>query len=154
MVIYTLKSLETNVNCVTKCVTAQFYPLKVKIFKKKILKYIFRQIEQFFLQIWDHIIKTVLYTIFLCVFSILNSRISKHICKWRHKLQNIKKSVGSFFTWWNEAWPSCYGLGVMLFWRFGGNGLLNDWMNEWVTKVIAEQPRLHRVYRATQKVGF
>ena len=41
--------------------------------------------------------------------------------------------------------PSSYGLGIMMFWGFGGKGLLNELMNQWVTKVIVEQPRLHRV---------
>ena len=45
--------------------------------------------------------------------------------------------------------PSSYGLDVMMFWRFGGKGSLthcfNEWMNEWVTKVIVEQLRLHEV---------
>ena len=56
-----------------------------------------------FSPIWDHIIKTVFSTQFV-MFSIPISRISRNMCKWRQKLQNIKKSVGPPFTWWNEAW--------------------------------------------------
>ena len=41
--------------------------------------------------------------------------------------------------------PSYNGLGVMMFWRLGGKGLLTDLINEWVAKVFVEQPRLQRV---------
>ena len=41
--------------------------------------------------------------------------------------------------------PSFNGLGVILFWRFGGKGSVTDWMNELITKVLVEQPRLHQV---------
>ena len=37
--------------------------------------------------------------------------------------------------------PSSYGLGVMMFWRFGGKGSPTPW----VKKVSVDQPRLHRV---------
>ena len=32
-----------------------------------------------------------------------------------------------------------------MFWRFGGKGLLNESVNQRMTKVFEEQPRLHRV---------
>ena len=40
---------------------------------------------------------------------------------------------------------SSYGLGVLIFWKFGGKGSPTQSINEWVTKVLVEQPRLHRV---------
>ena len=57
-----------------------------------------------FSQIWDYIIKTVFFYTIVCLISIPSSRISRNMWKWRHKLQNVKKSVGPPFTWWNEAW--------------------------------------------------
>ena len=46
--------------------------------------------------------------------------------------------------------PRSYGLVEIIFWSLGGKGwltlLMNEWMNEWMRKVILEQPRLHRVY--------
>ena len=43
--------------------------------------------------------------------------------------------------------PSSYGLGIMMFWRFEGlekkDYLMNKWISEIMTKVIAEQPPLH-----------
>ena len=38
------------------------------------------------------------------LFSILNSRISKNMCIWRHKLCNSKTGIGPTFTWSNEPW--------------------------------------------------
>ena len=40
--------------------------------------------------------------------------------------------------------PSSYGLGVMMFQRFGGKGSLTHLM-QWITKVFVGQPRLHQV---------
>ena len=42
-VIYALKCLETCVNGVTNCATAEFYPLEVQILKIIFLKYFYRQ---------------------------------------------------------------------------------------------------------------
>ena len=42
-------------------------------------------------------------------------------------------------TWWwvnilsKFQIPSSYGLGLMMFWRFGGKGWLNQWTNEWIS---------------------
>ena len=41
--------------------------------------------------------------------------------------------------------PSSYGLGSMIFFWFGGKGWLTHWMNELLTKVFVEQPRIHHV---------
>ena len=30
--------------------------------------------------------------------------------------------------------PSSYGLGVMMFWIFGGKGWGNEWMNDWMNE--------------------
>ena len=38
------------------------------------------------------------------LFSTLSSRMSKNMCKLRHKLRNAKKGVGQTITWSNEAW--------------------------------------------------
>ena len=40
--------------------------------------------------------------------------------------------------------PSSYGLGVMMFQRFGGKGSVNESINQSVTNVLVEQPRLHQ----------
>ena len=53
--------------------------------------------------------------------------------------------------WWvnilSKVQPSSsYGLLVMMFWRFGGKGWLADWLNESVTEVFAEQPRLQQAF--------
>ena len=86
-------------NGVTKYLTAKFYPIKVHICLHFIFKVILWTISAIFIQIWDHFIKTVFPTQFL-LFSFPSSRISR----WRHKLENVKKSIGPPFTWWNEAW--------------------------------------------------
>ena len=88
--------LETCVNCVTKCVTAQFYPLEVQIFKIIFSKYIHGQLRPFFHKSETILSKQFFYTIFFV--SIPSSRISRSMCKWRHKLQKIKNSVGPPFT--------------------------------------------------------
>ena len=36
--------------------------------------------------------------------------------------------------------PSSYSLSVMMCWRFGGNGLLNEWINERMLEMFVEQP--------------
>ena len=41
---------------------------------------------------------------YIFFFSILNSRMSKNMCIWRHKLCNSKTGVGPTFTWSNEPW--------------------------------------------------
>ena len=38
------------------------------------------------------------------LFSILNSRMTKNMCIWHHKLCNSKTGVGPTFTWSNEPW--------------------------------------------------
>ena len=54
-------------------------------------------------------------------------------------------------TWWEVKIllkfqvPSLYGLGVKVEWRLGGKGRVNESDSELMTKVIVEQPRLHRV---------
>ena len=40
---------------------------------------------------------------------------------------------GGVFIFSKFQLPSSYGLGVILFWRFGEKGLLNKWMNQSVT---------------------
>ena len=40
---------------------------------------------------------------------------------------------------------SSSGLWFMVFWRLGGKGSWTDRINEWITRLIVEQPRLHRV---------
>ena len=40
------------------------------------------------------------------LFSTLNSRMSKNMCIWRHKLCNAKTGVGPTFTWSNEPWSN------------------------------------------------
>ena len=53
--------------------------------------------------------------------------------------------------------PSSYSLGVEAFWRFWGKRSLSKLMNELMTKVLVEQPRLHlrdeicRLYWTLQK---
>ena len=39
----------------------------------------------------------------LVLFSTLNSRMSRNMCIWRHKLGNAKTGVGPTFKWSNEA---------------------------------------------------
>ena len=41
--------------------------------------------------------------------------------------------------------PSSYGLWFMILWISGGKGWLSDWMNQSMTRLFIEQPRLHRV---------
>ena len=41
--------------------------------------------------------------------------------------------------------PSSYGLWFIILWRYGGKGLLAELINESVTRLFIEQPRLHRV---------
>ena len=41
---------------------------------------------------------------FLFFFSALNSKMSKNMCIWRHKLCNSKTGFGPTFTWSNEPW--------------------------------------------------
>ena len=42
------------------------------------------------------------------------------------------------------------GFGVMVFYRLGGKGSLNDWLNELIcNKVFVEQPRIHRLLAFT-----
>ena len=50
---------------------------------------------------------------------------------------------------------SSNGLGFMMSWRLGGkDGSLNQWINESVTEVVVEQPRLHWVCKIHQPVYF
>ena len=41
--------------------------------------------------------------------------------------------------------PSSYRLWFMILWRSGGKGWLAEWINELITRLFIEQPRLHRV---------
>ena len=41
--------------------------------------------------------------------------------------------------------PSSYGLWFMILWRSGGKGWLSKSVNQWITRLFIEQPRLHRV---------
>ena len=43
------------------------------------------------------------FKIFLLLFSIFYSKMSKNLCKLRHKLYNAKTGVGLAFTWSNDA---------------------------------------------------
>ena len=61
-----------------------------------------------FRQVWDHITKTV-FSKYYFLFSFLNSRMSKNMCIWRHKLCNSKTGVGPTFTWSNEPWLKASG---------------------------------------------
>ena len=45
----------------------------------------------------------------------------------------------------NFQLPSSYGLWFMIFWRLGGKGWRTELINQWVMRLIVEQPRLHRV---------
>ena len=60
-----------------------------------------------FPQVWDYITKTI-FSKYFFLFSILNSRMSKNMCIWRHKLCNSKTGVGPTFTWSNEPWYSLF----------------------------------------------
>ena len=65
-----------------------------------------------FPEVWDHITKTVFSKYFL-LFSTQNSRMSRNMYIWRHKLCNAKTGVGPTFTWSNEPWYMApYVLGV------------------------------------------
>ena len=48
--------------------------------------------------------------------------------------------------------PSCNGLRMKFCWIFWGKGWLTDLINQWVTKVLVEQPRLQRVYANKTKI--
>ena len=54
----------------------------------------------------SHFSKTV-FSKYFFLFSTLNSRMSKKMCIWRHKLCNSKTGVGPTFTWSNEPWYMC-----------------------------------------------
>ena len=41
--------------------------------------------------------------------------------------------------------PSSYLLWFMILWRSGGKGWVTEWINQSVTRLFIEQPRLHRV---------
>ena len=41
--------------------------------------------------------------------------------------------------------PSSYRLWFMILWRSGGKGWIAELINEWMTRLFIEQPRLHRV---------
>ena len=45
---------------------------------------------------------------------------------------NISNTV-LFSIPWQFQLPSSYGLGVMMFWRFGGKGSIRDWIYEWMS---------------------
>ena len=87
-----------------KCVTAKIYPMKVRILQIIIFKVTLRTILVIFPQVWDHIFQNSFFEIFFVLFSILNSRMSKDMCIWRHKLCNSKTGVDPTFTWSNEPW--------------------------------------------------
>ena len=71
-------------------------------FQNYFFKSIFADIlSHCFTNLRPHNQNSFFYTI---LFSIPSSGISTNMCKWRQKLQNIEKSVGPPFTWWNEAW--------------------------------------------------
>ena len=51
---------------------------------------------------------------------------------------NLKKGNTTFLPKCQHS--SSYGMGVMMFWRFGGKG----WVSKWVTKVLVKQSRLQQ----------
>ena len=59
-------------------------------------------LSNFLTSLKPHYQNSFFYNFFL--FSTLNSRISKNMCIWRHKLCNAKTVVGPTFTWSNEPW--------------------------------------------------
>ena len=70
-------------------------------------KYIYGKFKPSFLQIWEQIIKTVFFYGFF-LFSIPSSRISRNMCKWRNKLQNVKK--GRWSPFYLVKWSLIYHL--------------------------------------------
>ena len=59
-----------------------------------------------------------------------------------HSVSDIWHETCNIFSKFQLS--SFYGLCEMMCWRFEGKGWLNDWTNEWITKVFVKQPRLHR----------
>ena len=86
-----------------------------------------------------------------------------------YHLVRKKKKIVTCDTWhvtrdtWHDTWhmtcdmfggvnilskfqlPSSYGLWFMILWISGGKGWLNQLINQWITRLFIEQPRLHRV---------
>ena len=89
------------VYCVTKCVTAKIYPLKIKFYKLYFSKAFYRQLMPFF-----HKIETILSNQFflkkIVLFSTQSSKMCLNMCKSRHKLPNAKNWLAIRFTWQNE----------------------------------------------------
>ena len=77
--------------------------MKVQILQIIIFKVTLRTILAIFPQVWDHITQTV-FSKYFFLFSILNSRMSKNMCIWHHKLCYSKTGVSPIFTWSNEPW--------------------------------------------------
>ena len=77
--------------------------MKVRILQINFFKVTLRTIKAILPQVWDHITKTV-FSKYFFLFSILNSRMSRNMGIWRHKLCNSKTGVGPTFTWSTEPW--------------------------------------------------
>ena len=88
-----------------KVCNGQNFPMKVRILQIIIFKVTLRTILAIFPQVWDLITRTV-FSKYFFLFSILNSRMSKNMYIWRHKLCNSKTGVGQSFTWSNEPWSN------------------------------------------------
>ena len=54
------------------------------------------------LGLFNHITKTVFFLNNFFLFSAVNSRMSRNMCIWCHKLCNAKTGDGPTFTWSNE----------------------------------------------------
>ena len=97
----TLGCLKTCVNCVTKCVTAKIYPLKIKFYKLYFSKAFYRQLMPFFHKI-ETILSNQFFLNFFVLFSTQSSKMCLNMCKSRHKLRNAKNWLAIRFTWQNE----------------------------------------------------
>ena len=84
----TPKCLEKFVNCVTKCLTAKIYPMKVWIVQF-FFKSLYVQLKIFFNKSEITIPEQFFLNTFF-VFSTLNSRMSKNMCIWRPKWASVQ----------------------------------------------------------------
>ena len=103
------KTSKNKRKCVTKCVTAKIYPMKVRILQIIFSKWLYVQFKPFFHKSETALPKQffLIFFFYFLFFFILNSRMFKNMCIWCHKLCNSKMGVGPTFTWSNEPWSIC-----------------------------------------------
>ena len=98
-----LYCLETCVNCVGKCVTHKFTPLRCKFYNNKKIMSFYGKFSKFF-HIPEPIFSKQFCLNLIFLFSALSSMVSRNMCKLRHKLKNANNLPELFWSWQTNPW--------------------------------------------------